>query len=508
MRICAIFLAGLAGFCAANLVWAQPAGPVPTPVIARVAVEANNYFAWDLLRQLEKEQPGGNLFFSPWSISSALAMTLEGARAETAAEMGQVLRLPDELRQQGERPWKLDPFHAGFADMQRRCTGPRDEKKDQETRARLADLRKELQGLTQQFATAKGKEYTELLGKVRLLTGAINKLQENVDLFELRLANAIWAEKSHPFEPAFSDVLTQHYGAGLVRAADFKEQYPIERLKINGWVAEQTNNKIKDIVPELDSRRARLVRMIVVNAIYFKGQWLEPFDKGRTKEEPFFQADGGKTPTPLMHHALTTGYAAFQGDGTYFATPRFLTQGKKVKTYPDLDGFLVAELPYKGKKLSMVVIAPRNPGGLPALEAKLTGANLTAWLAKLEKRFVAVTLPRFKLETKIELSNMLQKMGMKEAFYLDKADFRGISPSAVKEEKLALSNVLHKAFVEVTEEGTEAAAATFGEVVLGSAGIDIPFTPEFRADRPFLFLIREIDTGAILFLGRMATPKT
>jgi len=181
---------------------------------------------------------------------------------------------------------------------------------------------------------------------------------------------------------------------------------------------------------------------------------------------------------------------------------------KKEATYPDDNGFLLAELPYKGDKLAMVVIAPRNPKGLPALEAKLSGQALAQWLGKLDNRDVRVALPKFKLETDYSLGDKLQAMGMKLAFDERRANFHGISKSRNPDDNLSISRVLHKAFVEVNEEGTEAAAATAVMMAVPtSAPVAVPFIPEFRGDRPFLFLITEVDSGAVLFMGRMNGPK-
>jgi serine protease inhibitor len=190
--------------------------------------------------------------------------------------------------------------------------------------------------------------------------------------------------------------------------------------------------------------------------------------------------------------------------------PRGEVDPKKV--YPDERGFQLLELPYKGDEVSMLVIVPRSADGLAALEKKLTSADLKTWIDKLKKRTVIVNLPKFKLETKYTMEKTLQDMGMKRAFkdprLADGAQFDGMSESEDPEQKLYITKVLHKAFVEVNEKGTEAAAAT--AVIMAqptSAPVFVPFTPTFRADRPFLFLIRDVKTGSLLFLGRMTNPK-
>lgn len=483
----------------------------PSPAI-KLTASANNDFACDLFRKLakNKDHADKNLFVSPWSISSALAMTMEGARNVTAVEMGQVLRLPNELRQVGAKPWKLDSYHNGFAELQRRCTGQVDAKKDQADRAKLASLRKELEGLNDRIKKERGKEPPDVVTKAHLVAAEINRLQQEIDRVELHVANAIWGEQTYPFDPAYFDRVAAHYGTGVVKQADFIKNFPGERLKINRWVEDQTKERIKDLVPELKKEEGALIRMILVNAIYFKGQWSEPFRKEWTKQEPFLCADGTKHDAAFMHSQLVARYAAFHGDGAIFATPRSLLDVKQEeKAYPDADGFLIAELPYKGSKLAMVVLVPQSPSGLPALEAKLTGETLTLWLGRLEKRSIQLTLPKFKMETQFELGKTLADLGMPLAFNGLKADFSGMSKSSNPDDNLSISRVIHKAFVEVNEEGTEAAAATavLMSVFPRSSPPPPPFIPVVRADRPFLFLIREVEAGAILFMGRMTTPQ-
>jgi serpin B len=495
-----------------------PAPPKPSPA-TKVAVQANNAFACDALRTLTKDARDTNVFISPWSISSALAMTMEGARKQTALEMGLALRLPNRLRTGGNRPWKLDAYHAGFAEVQRRTLAPPDAQKTRAIHDQIVAKRKQLDGLNKQLEAKRDTPSPAIRSAAEAIAADINKLQRDVNLFDLRIANAIWIEQTYPFDPAFAAAVGKHYGRGLLRNADFINQFPDERTKINRWVETQTEDRIKDLIPELAPDQARLVRMILVNAIYFKGQWNDPFDKRFTKQGPFSLAGGGEVDAALMQRTFRARYAAFDGAGNYFDTPRTRsgdpfdtpnTQSREgAPLYPNRDGFLIAELPYKGDKLALVVIAPQNPAGLDAVQTKLTGETLAAWLAKLEDRDVRVTLPRFKLETSYELKEMLKAAGMKLAFDERNADFTGMTTSRHPDHKLSISKVLHKAFVEVNEEGTEAAAATAVMTFRATSSTgDWSFTPEFRADRPFLFLIRDIHTGAVLFLGRMMTPKT
>src|SRR5262249_43226556 len=221
-----------------------------------------------------------------------------------------------------------------------------------------------------------------------------------------------------PFERTYLDIIGKHYGSGLLRHADFRNSFPAERDKINAWVEEQTKQRIRDLIPKLPPELGSQVRLILVNAIYFKGFWMSPFDEKQTRKEEFLLADGGKQPVAMMRGYSPAGYAAFNADGTFFVTPHEIPLDKgqaAPATYPE-GGFLLAELPFKGDKLSMVAIAPRKLDGLPNLEAGLTGAKLSSWLAKLQRRGVILSLPKFKLETDYGLHDILKTMGMKRAF--------------------------------------------------------------------------------------------
>jgi serpin B len=495
----------------------EPIKPDPKISPNNTAVKAGNDFACDLYRNLDLENRGKNLFFSPYSISSALAMTLEGARGPTAAEMGQVLRLPPVLRNTNgepkELPWKTAIYHQDFGALNRRFNASPDLAKDQAMRNNLAALRKELDQMNRQLVLLDKQNKFEatfkLQDQAQKVADAINALQAQLDPYELRVANALFGEKTHPFEQTYLDTIGKHYGSGLVRQADFRNSFPAERDKINAWVEEQTKKRISDLIPKLPPEVASQVRLILVNGIYFKGMWMSPFDEKQTRKEDFLLADGGKQPVAMMRGHSPTGYAAFNADGTYFDTPHAIAIEKNKAapaTYPD-GGFLMAELPFKGDRLSMVVIAPRKHDGLPKLEAGLTGEKLSAWLSKLQRRAVVLSLPKFKLETEYGLHDTLKDMGMKLAFDRRQADFSGMSASRNPDDQLFISKVLHKAFVEVNEKGAEAAAATAVIMVPKSAAKETqPFIPEFRADRPFLFLIRDRESGTILFLGRVTQP--
>jgi serine protease inhibitor len=492
-------------------------GPAPTFADAptRVAVKANNQFACEILKQLAKEQPNSNQFICPWSISIALAMALEGAQGDTALEMGKVLGLPDDLRQDGSRPWKLEDYHAGFASLMRRYAAAQNTDKDQLVREKIAKLRMELETLNTKIRGERGDYRTtmDLHKKAVNLAATINELQLQIDPFELRLANAVWGEKSYSFSKDYEKAISRYYGISAIRSADFIHQFPSERSKINRWVEIQTKDKIRDLIPDLKSEEAKLVRMILVNAIYFKSQWSDPFRKDQTTNQLFLDAAAGTTAVPLMARHGNTGYAAFNGDGSYFPTPDSISmdksdraQSQNEKVYPDDDGIQVAELRYKSDKLGMTIILPRQVKGLPALESKLTARNLENWLAKLWTRPVNLWLPRFKMEKNYALTEPLQSMGIKKAFSSD-ADFHGIAKPANPKDELHISQILHKSIIEVNEEGTEAAAAAADIFVAKSAEKSQPFTPVFRANHPFLFVIRDIESGAILFVGRMAKAE-
>lgn len=507
----------------ANELLAAEADKSPT----KIAVTANSDFNFDLYRQLSKENAGENLFFSSYSISSALAMTTEGARGDTAMEMGEVLRFPEAALRVGDDaqllPWRSSLLHIGFAELNNRFNGESDDAAVQKTRDKIAELRKELAAANQHVndlqSERKWREASQAQSRTRDLAGQINKLASTIDQYELNVANALWGEKTYPFEQAYIDTIAEHYGTGGVAPMDFRNDFPAAREQINDWIAEQTADRIKDIIPDLPPNQAKLMRLILTNAIYFKGEWEKPFDKKHTKDRGFMLADGKSTTAPIMfaRNLDVARYAAFNADGSPFDTPRRVrvlgAQTPDSTRYPGADGFAMVELPYKGGDLSMVVIAPNKPGGLGAVESAITREKLDGWIAKLVKRETHVHLPRFKLETEYQLGDTLQTMGMKRAFTDPRlpngADFTGMSASDDPMNRLYISKVIHKAFVEVNEKGTEAAAAT-AVIMVGatSAPIDVPFTPEFKADRPFIYLIRDKSTGALLFMGRVMNPAT
>jgi serpin B len=348
----------------------------------------------------------GNLFYSPLSMSAALGMTYAGARGETADEMAKALHFD-------LGPDRLHPA--------------------------LGSLLRDLSG--------QGKERG----------------------YQLSVANALWPQKGYPFLPAFLDLTHKSYDAGL-EEVDFRGATEPARKKINHWVEEHTQDRIKELLKPgvLDSNTC----LVLTNAIYFKGDWLSRFNKDHTREAPFHVTARDKVMVPLMSQKGHFGY--LEGES-----------------------FQAVEMPYVGKDLSMVVFLPRKVDGLADFEKLLTAERLTGWLGKLYDTEVRVSLPRFKVTAELDLVPTLSALGMKRAF-TGQADFSGLDGS----KSLFLSAVAHKAFVDVNEEGTEAAAATAVVVAKESARAN----PVFRADHPFVFLIRDRRSGSILFLGRLVHP--
>lgn len=376
----------------------------PTAEIKAV-VKGNNAFALDLYHQLRNQQ--GNLFVSPYSLSTALAMTYAGARGETATEMSKVLHFT--LGQ--------ERLHPAFA-----------------------ALRTQLDAQKQQG--------------------------EGV---QLKIANRLWGQKGYEFLKPFNQLTRNYYGAEL-EEVDFKTETEQARRTINKWVAQQTQEKIQDLIPPdiLNS----LTRIVLTNAIYFKGSWLKPFDPADTKNKPFTVAPGQQVDVPMMSQEASVGYAEF-------------------------DGLQVLELPYVGKKTSMVILLPKKVDGLAQLEQQLTPENIHNWLSSIDDDQCPefIQLPKFKVDAKFELKRVLSKMGMVSAFD-DAADFSGMNGR----KDLFLKEAIHQTFVNVDELGTEAAGATaaIGEARCGGGN--------FSANRPFIFLIRDRESGSILFLGRLVNP--
>jgi len=387
--------------------------PPPWSEDMQTVADGNNRFAFDLYAKL-RDREDGNLFFSPYSAHTALAMTATGARGKTRDEMVKVLHLPAD-EQKALASGDLGAFYAH----------PR---KD----------------------------------------------------FELSVANAIWGQKAYPWRSEFLELQKARF-ASAFNEADFKTDPDGERKRVNTWAEEQTRGKIKDLLPE--GIISQMTRMVLANAIYFKGAWEKQFDPKHTRPMPFTLSTGTKVDVPMMHRE--SGFK------------HYVQPGQPGRFEPE---FQVAELSYRGGELSMVILLPGKHDGLRALEAKLEAKALADWLAKArEEKDLDLYLPKFRIETpEMMLNEPLKQLGMVLAFDQGRADLTGLHSG---NEQLFVSAVVQKAFVDVNEEGTEAAAATAVAIDAKSARLD------FRADRPFLFLIRDVKHGTILFLGRVTNPK-
>jgi len=490
-------------------------------------VQANSAFALDLYGQLAREKPEKNLFFSPYSLSTALAMTAEGARGETAEQMARVLRFPEAARRLGDDvqaiPFNVALIHTGFASLNERLNRA-DDPATRQVRQQIDKLRKELAEANRQAAAlrkdGKVEESNRFARQSQDLAGRLNPLLAQVDQFELQVANAVWVEKTYPVSRQYIDTIARFYKTGGVFSLDFRNDFEGSRRRINEWVDGQTAHQINELLPAglLPPDQRDRMRMVLTNAIYFKGEWSQIFPADQTKEEDFLLSGGAKVRVPMMHHGNlgSAGYAAFTGDGTAFTTPVEVPRNpsdKQPQTYPDDSGFAVLDMPYKGGDLSMTIFVPRAADGLARLDKLLTPENLTAWLELLQTRTVNTFVPRFKMETSFELSNSLRLLGMARAFVdptlAEGAQFDGMCESRDPAEQLYIGKVLHEARVEVTEKGTEAAAATAVIFAPPPNMIPetVPFTPVFRADHPFAFVIRDRKSGSILFLGRVTDPR-
>jgi serpin B len=373
-------------------------------------VEGNSTFAIDLYQALRKT--GGNVIYSPYSISLALAMTYAGARGETERQMADTLHFI--LAQ--------DRLHSAFDSL------------DIELGQR---------------------------GK-----GAAGKDEEG---FRLNVVNNIWGQEDYQFLSEFIDLLAENYGADL-RILDFINAPEESRITINDWVSEQTEGRIEDLIPQ--GLISTLTRLVITNAIYFNAAWQHQFEEDRTDDGPFYLLNGNNVSIPMMKQTESFGYA-------------------------EGDVYQAVELPYDGGEVSMVILLPRA-GKFEEFEGSLDVQQAEAIVKPLEPRRVALAMPRFKIESSYSLREMLTVMGMPAAFSTS-ADFSGITKGG----NLFISDVLHKAFITVDEKGTEAAAATAVIMRPGMA----PQTPvEVTINRPFIFFIRDIKTGTILFAGRITNP--
>lgn len=489
-----------------GLLAAEPEQP---PV--EVAVQSNTDFAIDLYKQLASENDGDNLFFSPYSVSSAFAMVAEGARGHTAQEIGDVLRFSDLARRLGDDaqqiPWQTSMIHTGMSQLnQAMASGNLSDAERVELEAKIETAQARFDEADANFARVQraggvsDEEWNAASEAAYNAAHELNMLHQQRTPYELRFANAIWGEQAYDFRPEFIETLDTAYHTGGLFPADFKGDADGERQRINDWAAAQTQGRIQGMIPDggLDEQ----TRMVLINAVYFKGNWADEFNPDRTRTEPFIRADGQAVQAPMMNapDMWPAGYAAYNADGSTF-------EGSREQQDPASGGVELLELAYRSGDMSMILIAPSNPDGLAALEEELTSEQLDLWLAGLGREEVNVAMPRFKLETEYALDGSLIEMGMASAFTApgqpNGADFSGIAASGNPMDGLYLASAQHKAFVEVNERGTEAVAVT--SVAIAQLA-DPLFTPDFRADRPFLFLIRHNETGTILFMGRVTDP--
>jgi len=304
-------------------------------------------------------------------------------------------------------------------------------------------------------------------------------LQDPARPVVFRIANRLFGEKTLEFERTYLDATLAAFGAPL-EPVDFKRTAEKARALINGWVEEKTEKRIRDLVPP--GAVDKETRLVLVNAIYFLGDWDEPFSKDATRPAPFSVSASAKKDVPTMHAAESFRFAA-------------------------KDGLKAVELPYKGGQMSMLVVLPDAADGLPSVEAALTGERLDGIVRALAPARVLVSLPKFEVDPagSLALGEALRALGITDAFSPAQADFTAIADPPNPRDRLFLTEVFHKAFVKVDEKGTEAAAATAAVMARAAAALAPPM--EFKADHPFLFFIRDNASGMILFMGRVADPS-
>ncbi len=379
---------------------------LPEGMIEKPLAERNNHFAFSLYRQLPVENE--NFVMSPFSISSALAMTYAGAREQTAEEMARTLMFhPDQ-----------EVFHPEYGEF--------------------------LQGLREQAGEA----------------------------IQLNLANSLWVQQDHPFLPGFFELVETRHGA-LVMPVNYLGDREAIRQDINDWVYEETREKIENLIGPMVLTED--TRMVLVNAVHFFGPWKQEFDPERTSQDYFTGLDGQRSQADFM-----------------YASEEFL--------YYEEEQFQVLSIPYSEDRFSMVLLLPSRDSSLPEVEATLDADRFKNIINRLETRKVNVLLPRFEAESQIDLEEVLAAMGMPRAFS-NRADFSGMTG----ETDLKIDKVIHKAMIEVAEEGTEAAAAT-AVVMIVKTSVDPEERTVFRADRPFFFAIRDNRYNSVLFMGRVVRP--
>jgi serpin B len=394
-----------------------------------LAAKATNDLAVDLYRQLATGDE--NLCISPYSIDSALAMTYAGADGETRSEMARVLHFPNG----GDVPGSFSALQQSLEEMNAKTTKVVEDSK---------------------------------------------KFGSPSEPITLNIANRLFAQKGYQFREAYLSLVKQNFG-GAFEPLDFIANPAAATQRINKWVAEQTRDKIRDLIPA--DALNKLTRLVLANALYLKAPWASEFSQNATQREPFF-VRGAPVDVPMMRKTdKNFGYAR-------------------------REGFTVVGLPYVGNDLQFVVLLPDDIKGLGQLESKLNADVLTG-CAKIEKRDVDLRLPKFKLEPPtITLAKQFEALGMKTAFDQPKgsANFDKIAPRT-PDDYLYISQIFHKTFIAVDEKGTEAAAATAVAMLAGSAFRPAPPPTEVKVDRQFVYAIQHVPSGVCLFLGRVTDPR-
>ena len=374
-------------------------------------VNGNSAFAFNLYQQLTKTNTG-NMFYSPYSISTALGMTYAGANGDTATQMAKALNFTLPQSQ----------LHPAFN-----------------------DLALQLASRGQGASGTNGKS------------------------FALNIANALWCEKTYNFLPDFLNTLGQNYGAG-VNLLDFVNSPEPSRITINNWVSNETNDKINNLIPA--GAITPQTRLVLTNAIYFDAAWQNPFSADKTKNGAFNLRDGSTVSVPMMNNEGSYGY----------------TKGS---------GYQAVELPYSGNQVAMDIIMP-DAGNFTKFESGMTADSISGIIGNLQNGSLSLTMPKFNFDSSFSLNDALSALGMPISFS-DQADFSGMTGN----KDLTIADVVHKAFVAVDEQGTEAAAAT-GVVMSATAMMQNSLT----INQPFIFVIRDMQTGSILFVGRVMNPAS
>ncbi|XP_015988199.2 serpin B11 [Rousettus aegyptiacus] len=386
---------------------------------------ANVEFCLDMFKELNNNSVGNNIFFSPLSLLYALSMILLGARGNSAQQVEKVLHFN----------------HIAES------------------------LKPEFKG------SAKCSQTGRIHSEFGVLFSQLNQPDSN---YTLSIANRLYGTKAMSFHQQYLSCSEKFYQARL-QTVDFEQSTEETRQTINAWVERKTNGKITDLFGKGTIDPSCV--MVLVNAIYFKGQWQNKFQERETIKTPFQLSEGKSVTVEMMYQTGTFKLASIQE--------------------PQMQ---VLELPYVHKKLSMIILLPADTAALEQVEKQLNVKTFHEWTSSSDmvEREVEVHLPRFKLEIKYELNSLLKSLGMTDVFNQVKANLTGISP----DKGLHLSKVIHKSYVDVNEEGTEAAAATGDNLVVKR----LPIRAKFMANRPFLFFIRHLDTNTILFCGKLASP--